>query len=157
MKLPDQKQPIQTVDGVRVTNELYPEVMKLKNAALKDGIILSVASGWRLYDEQVGMRKRNVIDKKRENDLKWLLEADNGQFDPRTAKPGTSNHEFGIAIDFSVNGRPKVYRWLVEYAFQFGWIRTVSSERWHFEFHPEEKNMFRFVPKDHETWDGIIK
>lgn len=155
MSIP-QSQDFKFIDGRRVTADLYPKVMQIKQEAESEGVLLLVASGLRLKMEQFDLRKANVIDKSKVSDFDYILEADNGLFNPRTAKPGTSNHEFGIAMDFGVNGKPKVYAWLVRNALRFGWVRTVPSERWHWEYRPECKDKFQFVPKDHPTWDGLI-
>jgi LAS superfamily LD-carboxypeptidase LdcB len=50
------------------------------------------------------------------------------------AKPGYSNHQNGIAVDISTGGGN--YEWLVANAFKFGFIRTVQSEKWHWEYNP---------------------
>lgn len=48
------------------------------------------------------------------------------------ARPGTSNHEFGVAMD--VNTGSAMQKWLVANGKRFGWIRDVSNEPWHFHF-----------------------
>ena len=143
------------INGHNVTDELYPKVMELIKAAWADKITLTVASGLRTFDEQLKLRQKHVIDKSMYNNKSFLLKADNGLFNPRTAKPGTSNHESGIAVDFNVTGQPEVYKWLVGNAFAYGWVRTVPSERWHFEYRPHA-GKFDFVPSTHSTWDGLI-
>lgn len=76
-------------------------------------------------------------------------------FSPATAKPGWSNHSDGTAYDFSVID-PRVYAWLVKNAINYKLIRAVSSERWHWEYMPNETNMFKVVPKTHPTWDNLV-
>ena len=59
----------------------------------------------------------------------------------RAAKPGTSNHQFGEAIDFNVQtsgsiykGVGTVYNWLVKNAATFGMHNdssTQATEAWH--------------------------
>ena len=62
------------------------------------------------------------------------------------AKPGTSNHQNGIAIDIKTCPSCKTaageayrccdvpeYRWLLANAWRFGFKDTVTSEAWHFE------------------------
>jgi hypothetical protein len=56
------------------------------------------------------------------------------------AAPGRSNHQNGIAFDLDVkpgDGNPN-YEWLKREATGFGFLRTVSSEPWHWEFKPEQ-------------------
>ena len=51
------------------------------------------------------------------------------------AKPGTSNHGVGLALDLNSSGSG-VYSWLKNNAHAHGFIRTVSSETWHWEYRP---------------------
>ena len=65
-----------------------------------------------------------------------------------TAPPGSSNHGSGIALDFNTGTRDRstgfselnatVYVWLARNAHRYGFIRTVSSEEWHWEYLPTE-------------------
>lgn len=148
------------INNHNVADNLYDPTMKLIKAAWSDGVNLTVGSGTRTYDEQMALRKKHVIDKSKENDLQYLRSADNGLFFPRTAQPGTSNHEAdksgkAKAIDFNVTGKPEVYAWMVKNAIKFGWVRRVPEERWHWEIRPEA-GMFDLVPKNHPTWDGLV-
>ena len=90
-------------------------------------------------------------------------------------KPGTwagqqkSGHMMGNGIDVKVGswgGRPSSkiktarpdlltskYRWLSLNAYKYGFIRTVRSERWHWEWLPG-KHQFSRVPRDNPLWDS---
>lgn len=151
---------MKTINGYKVADNLYEPTMLIIREAWKDKINLMVGCGTRTYDEQLSTRRANVIDKTKVTDLHYLETADNGLFLPRTAMPGTSNHELdddnnSFAIDFKVNGNRKVYEWLVKNAHKYGWVRTVPSERWHWEFRPTWDRFIK-VPKTHETWDGLL-
>jgi hypothetical protein len=56
-----------------------------------------------------------------------------------TARPGTSNHGFGIAVDFATPGLQKIkpgdklYDWLVINGPKYGFQR-IKSESWHWEY-----------------------
>jgi len=61
------------------------------------------------------------------------------------AKPGTSNHGKGIALDLNTDcgkqtgAKPNcasspVYQWLAKNTNSFGFTRTVQSEPWHWEY-----------------------
>lgn len=163
------------VDGFPVATVYLDKVIELKEAAKKDGIDLIVGGGFRVWMDQFNLRYHNVAPayKIRQEDLYFLLTAENqlwvkgvltptGFFSPVTGKPGFSNHQNGRAIDWDTkdpsdptgNKLLPSYAWLVEHAFSFGWIRTVLSERWHWEYRPGwEKNI---VPYDHSTWDGMF-
>merc|ERR1740121_2136237 len=67
---------------------------------------------------------------------------------PLAAYPGTSNHGVGIALDVNTNcggggtiSNPpsacwssSVYVWLANNAASYGFVRTVNSEPWHWEY-----------------------
>jgi len=83
----------------------------------------------------------------------------------QTSRPGYSSHGKGTAADIPLGfqsskyktSRPdlltKQYRWLCLNAWKYGFIRTVKSERWHWEYRPG-LNMFSIVPRDNPLWDG---
>lgn len=82
---------------------------------------------------------------------------------PATALPGSSGHQRGTAADLSTgmgttkysspNRITKQYRWLSLNAWKYGFIRTVHSERWHWEFRPGF-GQFSIVPRDNPLWDS---
>jgi hypothetical protein len=93
----------------------------LVSAALQDDVRITLNSGFRSYPEQKNLREGF------ERRLPGFNQA---------AKPGFSNHQNGIAFDFSVpggDGNP-TYEWLKRNAPRFGFVRTVSNEPWHWEF-----------------------
>lgn len=56
------------------------------------------------------------------------------------AAPGRSNHQSGIAFDLDVKPGDgnRDYEWMKLNATAHGFIRTVSSEPWHWEFLPDK-------------------
>lgn len=69
------------------------------------------------------------------------------------SRPGNSNHQSGIAFDLDVKpGEGNLnYAWLKANATQFGFIRTVKSEPWHWEYLPAKAAAARAAGKFH-TW-----
>ncbi|MEK6885033.1 MAG: M15 family metallopeptidase, partial [Nanoarchaeota archaeon] len=116
-------------------------------------IPLKLNSSLRTYDEQLNLRKQNVKDKTKVNDLAYLKTALSSNFNPQTGAPGFSNHQNGRAIDVNT-GVPAVYKWMVTNGLKYGFVRTVASERWHWEYLPGILQ-FAYVPKDHPTWDKL--
>ncbi|MBV9956972.1 MAG: M15 family metallopeptidase [Acidobacteria bacterium] len=109
----------------QVTADSLDHYLALAAAAKADGIVLSIESGFRTYDQQ-----------------KFLFDH---QHDPgfnTAAAPGTSNHQHGQAFDLNSGGfsGDPIYDWLKENAPALGFIRTVSKEHWHWEFRPNEAN-----------------
>lgn len=90
-------------------------------AAAKDGIQVTLNSGFRSYPEQKHLHEGFA------RGLPGFNTA---------AKPGFSKHQNGIAFDLSVAGGDGnlTYEWLKQHATAFGFVRTVSKEPWHWEF-----------------------
>jgi LAS superfamily LD-carboxypeptidase LdcB len=81
----------------------------------------------------------------------------------RAAKPGTSNHGWGIAIDMYWGVRTSMYKdsnkrtsgykhpnyiWFLNNGWKWGWINPAklrdnsgTDEWWHWEYHPEQKGV----------------
>lgn len=51
------------IQGVRVLASRAGKISKMITDANKEGVNLTLASSWRLFDEQYKIRKQNVIDK----------------------------------------------------------------------------------------------
>ena len=59
-------------------------------------------------------------------------------FNPRTAPAGRSNHGVSLAIDFNTaKAGNSTFVWLSKNSYKYGFIRTVSTEDWHFDYKPE--------------------
>jgi len=98
-----------------------------------------------------------------------------------TCKPATApiaqtknntSHFAGLAFDIQVYTEPmkntskfpknatatvplsSQYQWLLENCWKYGFKRTVSSERWHFEFKPGAKYYSGSLVLNHPTYDG---
>lgn len=90
----------------------------MRIAAAAAGVTLD-GGGFRSYEEQVRLRKAHCAD--------WQ-NTPSRNCRPPTAKPGTSNHEEGLAVDYEMtNG---VFAWLKANAGKYG-IKNLPSERWH--------------------------
>jgi len=142
------------IQGKKIVNKYVVPLNTLIQAAAKDKVTLMIDSGFRTWNEQFNIRKNNLIDRTKVNDRNYIITADAGLFSPRTAKPGFSNHQDGDAVDFNVN-YPGVYKWMVHNALQHGWIRTVPSETWHWQYLPGT-GKFQYVPQNHPSWAGLV-
>jgi LAS superfamily LD-carboxypeptidase LdcB len=86
----------------------------MERAAARAGVSLVVNSGFRTMAQQQ-YRYHCYVTKS-------------------AARPGYSNHQGGIALDTGTRV-PRVYTWLKNHARSFGYVRTVPSEPWHWEYH----------------------
>ncbi|KAJ3096340.1 hypothetical protein HDU97_006013 [Phlyctochytrium planicorne] len=112
------------IDGNPVVVSTACAFMKMKEKAKADGVNLKLNSGFRTMAEQEHLYKCYQTKKCNHGNL--------------AAKPGFSNHQNGIALDISVS-QTKTYNWLVAHAKANGFIRTVPSEKWHWEHRPGQK------------------
>ncbi len=143
------------IDGVLVVNKSYSlpsnygngltdEVMasfnRMKEAASKEGVNLSIISGYRSYDRQ------NTIYHN------YVQRDGKSEADTYSARPGHSEHQSGLAFDLnsleSSFANTKEGKWLNEHAYQYGFILRYPKgktnetgyvyEPWHFRYVGEE-------------------
>jgi LAS superfamily LD-carboxypeptidase LdcB len=150
--------------GKQIVKEFYEPLMKMIKAAEKDGVTLILNDAYRNFQSQKEVRSKNktkpFTDKELETNASTL-------YNPITSPPGFGMHITGNAVDFATaNGTNAAYRWLAKNAFIYGFVRTVKSEYWHWEYKPWEYDLgsarpknkntqFAFVPKDHATWNDF--
>lgn len=109
----------QVQDGVHLELEAALFFVWMRDEALKAGISLRIRSGFRTFREQ--KRLYRCFADCSCNECR------------RAARPGFSSHESGRAVDLDVRNR-RVRVWLKKNARRFGFVRTVKSEPWHFEY-----------------------
>ena len=133
--------------------EAYAALEDLSRAALNDGIKLLVSSTYRSYQYQEGLFNRYV-----KQDGEALAER-------YSARPGTSQHQLGVAIDFgSITddwGDTKMGKWVYEHAAEHGWSLSFPQgyddvtgymwECWHFRYIGKEACRFQ------KKWFGDIQ
>ena len=124
----------------RANHRLDPEttdaLVRMTAAARAEGLDLLVSSAYRSYDYQ-----RDVY-------ARWVNQLGQEQADRVSARPGTSQHQLGSAVDFGcicveLANEPEGI-WLAENAYRFGfsmsypdgyeWLTGYSFEPWHFRY-----------------------
>jgi len=115
--------------------------MRMRAAALADGIVLDAISGYRSHAYQMG-----IFQRKLQRGLK--VEA----IFAVNAAPGFSEHHSGAALDIGTPGEPPVeesfeqtpaFAWLCKYAARFGFSLSYPRENphgivyepWHWRYH----------------------
>lgn len=91
--------------------------LDMRAAAAEAGVELRLESGFRTVEQQ-----------------RELYRAWRGGKGNKAARPGTSNHQSGRALDIAVISVPGARDWLEVNAASFGFKRTVKSEPWHWEY-----------------------
>jgi LAS superfamily LD-carboxypeptidase LdcB len=144
------------IDGKPVNVNIADAVLDLKAAAKKDGINLRINSGFRPdYGPQLNTKSEAGVSV-RADSQEYLYSLFLKKGKPDTAKPGRSKHGNGIAVDFNTGSRtgainqpldPNVYSWMVKNSWRFGFVRTVKSEEWHFEYWGKVSGPYAKLPK----------
>ena len=119
-----------SVRGITVAASLAPQLAALLDAADADGMSFG-GGGYRDPAAQIATRRANCGTSDYD-----IYEKPPSQCSPQTARPGSSMHEQGLAIDFTNNGSlitsrsSAGYRWLAANAGRFG-LRNLPEEPWH--------------------------
>ena len=95
----------------------------LVSAAAADGVSIRITDSYRSYDQQVDLVNRKGL----------YSEGGLG------ARPGTSSHGWGLAVDADVNDA-RTLDWIRANGPRFGFVEAVPREPWHWEFRPQQVN-----------------
>jgi D-alanyl-D-alanine carboxypeptidase len=126
---------------------------RMAAAARADGVVLVASSTYRSYAYQVEVYNRNV------------RELGQAGADRESARPGYSQHQTGLAVDFgSIDdsfAQTRAGRWILEHGSRFGWslsfpdgyedITGYRWESWHYRYVGED--LAAFI----DTWFGGIQ
>jgi peptidoglycan hydrolase CwlO-like protein len=108
-----------------VNCQIQDRVLSMLNAARADGVNLT-GSGYRDASRQIALRKSHCG-----SSHYAIYQMSASSCRPPTAKPGSSQHEIGLAIDFSNCSRGSAsFGWLKANAASFGFY-NLPSESWH--------------------------
>jgi LAS superfamily LD-carboxypeptidase LdcB len=118
-------------DRITVAASISDNVQSLLNAAAADGVHLC-GWGYRSTDAQIQLRREHCGPSDYE-----IWDMPSSQCNPPTARPGTSEHEVGLAIDFTCDGGQSIgshsspcFVWLDGHAADYGLI-NYPVEPWH--------------------------
>lgn len=96
---------------------------EMRDAARRDGVNIKLTDSYRTYAAQVDVARRKGIYGVRQPNGKLGL----------AARPGTSNHGLGRAVDVNLGASPGASQWLRANAARFG-FKTIPREPWHWEY-----------------------
>ena len=111
---------------IRAHRSVVDLVAAMVMAAAADGVVLN-GYGWRTVESQIALRQAHCGSSPEQVYL-----VPSSSCSPPTARPGSSMHERGLAIDFaSCSARTTpCYLWLSANAHRFGFF-NLPSEPWH--------------------------
>jgi hypothetical protein len=149
---------------ILVPTHTKPILEQMVLDAAKDKVNLTIAKGFVTLTKQIEIRRLFIKEdfKDKINNIIWLLTANTTCFIPEVGFPGWSNHQNITfpAVDFNVSitdargkriGYLPSFNWLAQNAHKYGFIRTVLSEGWHWEYRPGV-GKFDKVHESHITW-----
>ena len=122
--------------GHRLRHEATEALREMSAAAARDGITLTVSSPYRSYEYQVVVYSR------------WVEQLGQEAADRVSARPGTSEHQLGTAVDFGCIcdefAEHPAGRWMQDHAYRFGYslsyphgyehVTGYSYEPWHYRY-----------------------
>jgi len=121
---------VTSVRGIVVSTQIAERLSDMLTAADGDGMSFGGA-GYRDSSDQVRLRRAHCGSSEYAT-----YEMSPSQCRPPTARPGSSMHEQGLAVDFTHNGRlissraSPGFQWLARNARRFGFY-NLPSEPWH--------------------------
>lgn len=121
---------IVSVRGIRVHQSIADNLARLLSAADAAGVTLG-GGGYRSSESQIALRRAHCGSSNYA-----IYQMPSSQCSPPTARPGASNHERGLAIDFTVGGMAirsrssAAFQWLAANAASYGFY-NLPSEPWH--------------------------
>jgi D-alanyl-D-alanine carboxypeptidase len=117
--------------SITVAGSIADNVQALLNHAASDGVSLCAVSGWRSPQKQIELRREHCG-----TSTFAIYYMSPSRCSPPTARPGTSMHERGLAVDFNCNGGGAIrhgnecWNWLAAHANDYG-LYNLPSEPWH--------------------------
>ena len=112
-----------TFQNKKVADIIYNDLVNMYNNALNDNITLKINNAYRSKDEQTQIFENKMNDYENEG---YTKEKAYEQTKLTVQVPGYSEHETGLAIDFSDEGHydknEKMWEWLKNNAYKYGFI-----------------------------------
>jgi D-alanyl-D-alanine carboxypeptidase len=105
--------------GHKLWGPAAESLTRMMSDAEKAGVHIGITDSYRPYAEQVDLARRKG------------LYSQGGL----AAKPGTSEHGWGMAADLDLNA--KALAWVRDNASKYGFYNTAPRESWHWGFKPE--------------------
>ena len=139
--------------GMKIRPEAYSALNEMAQAALNEGIRLLVSSAYRSYSYQ-------------ENLFNYWVSVDGlEEAERESARPGTSQHQLGTAVDFgSISDdfdKTQMGQWIYKNAADYGWSLSFPKgyedvtgyrwECWHFRYIGKNACLFQ------QKWFGGIQ
>lgn len=132
----------------KVADIIYNDLVNMYNNALDDNITLKINNAYRSKDEQTQIFENKMNDYENEG---YTKEKAYEQTKLTVQVPGYSEHETGLAIDFSEEGHydenEKMWEWLKNNAYKYGFILRYPEDKYEITKIDYEPWHYRYVGK----------
>lgn len=132
-------------NGKQVDKKIYAPLQEMFSAAEEEDIYMVVVEAYRKEEEQEELMDEKVEEYTQKGVPGFLAKKFAEKW---VAKPGTSEHQLGIAVDinpdYSKSDRDSVYDWLAENSYLYGFIYRypedkaqitgINNEPWHYRY-----------------------
>ena len=137
-----------TFQNKKVADIIYNDLVNMYNNALNDNITLKINNAYRSKDEQTQIFENKMNDYENEG---YTKEKAYEQTKLNVQVPGYSEHETGLAIDFSDEGHydenEKMWEWLKNNAYKYGFILRYPEDKYEITKIDYEPWHYRYVGK----------
>nr|WP_325211828.1 M15 family metallopeptidase [uncultured Oscillibacter sp.] len=144
----------QLVNGHSIDKRAYPALQRMMDACRAEGLSPTICSSYRTREKQEELFERKVQSCLSQAGSREEAEAEAARW---VARPGTSEHQAGLAVDIvdksyqSLDGGQEetaVQKWLIEHCAEYGFILRYPNEKseitgigyepWHYRYVGEE-------------------
>ncbi len=136
---------VEVPGGEKVDERIYDPLMEMLDAAAEEDLGPIVVSGFRTEAKQRSLFEDKVREYRREGHSQEEAQALAERW---VARPGTSEHQSGLAVDINADGIHsagyEVYDWLSENSCRYGFIQRypagkteitgIGNEPWHYRY-----------------------
>ena len=121
---------IRLSNGKQVDSRIYPSLQKMFNDARANGLALFVREGYRTAQDQQQIMNERIREYENQGYSKPQATK---MAEKYVAIPGTSEHQLGLSVDINANqtkcSSEKVYSWLDNNAYKYGFIKRYPSNK----------------------------
>lgn len=132
-------------NGKKVDSRIYDDLQEMLNAMTAAGIYPVIGEAYRTAEEQEEIMQNYIGDYIAQG---YSEEGAKAEAEKWVAKPGTSEHQVGLALDINADtnysSNETVYNWLANNAYKYGFILRypegkeditgIDYEPWHYRY-----------------------
>ena len=136
---------IRLSNGKQVDSRIYSSLQKMFNDARASGLSLFVREGYRTSQDQQQIMNERIREYENQGYSKRRASK---MAEKYVAIPGTSEHQLGLSVDINADqtkcSSEKVYSWLDNNAYKYGFIKRypssksyitgINNEPWHYRY-----------------------